>query len=462
MTAERQHTDPEHRAWHQELSEALGEALLTGEQTAAATTDRSGWTEPGLPDAVVRARTVADIQAALRIANAHRVPVVTRGAATGLAGGVTAGAGSIVLDVSGLNRILEIDPAEATARVETGVITADLDAAAGAHGLFYAPDPGSVSISTIGGNIATNAGGLRGAKYGVTRDAVLGLEVVLADGRLIRTGRSTLKGVSGYDLTALFTGSEGTLGVIVSATVRLLPIPAETATAAAYFVDVEAAAAAASAIVAAGVRPTTLEMVDGASLAAIDELSGTDFAQRGGAFLLIQTDGYGAARELEHAVDALRTRATRVDIAADPAEAEQLIAARRLALPAIEARGRMLIEDIAVPRKHLAEVCRQIRAIGEKHDTEVYVVAHAGDGNLHPVFVYQGEQNPIPDNVNRAADEVFQLAIRFGGTLTGEHGVGLLKQRWLADELGEDVLGLSHQVKAVFDPHGILNPGKGI
>lgn len=438
------------------------ELLITGEDAAALRTDRSGWGEPGGPAAVVCARTVEHVQAVLRIAGARGIPVVTRGAASGLAGGASAGEGSIVMDLSSLDKILEIDPVEAVAHVQAGVITAQLDAAARAHGLFYAPDPGSVDISTIGGNIATNAGGLRGVKYGVTRDAVLGLDVVLADGRRIQTGRSILKGVSGYDLTALFTGSEGTLGVVVGATVRLLPMPVETATAAAYFPDIEAAAAGASAIIAAGVRPSTLEMIDEPTLRALDDFTGGELSSRGRAFLLVQADGYGSERELQQAVAAIRPGATRIDIAADPAEAEQLIAARRLALPAIEARGPMLIEDIAVPRRRLAEVCREILAIGRTHDAETYVVAHAGDGNLHPIFVYQEENGVIPEHVNRAADEVFDLAIRHGGTLTGEHGVGLLKQRWLAQELGEDVLKLSHQLKAVFDPAGILNPGKAI
>lgn len=453
----------EDSTWLHELTEVLDEgAVITGEAASLAVTDRSGWTEQGVPSALVRAGSVGDVQATLRIANERRVPVVTRGGASGLAGGAAAGAGTLVLDVSGLQRIIDVDPVEAIAVVEPGVITADLDAEARRYGLFYAPDPGSVAISTIGGNIATNAGGLRGAKYGVTREAVLGLDVVLADGRLIRTGRSTLKGVTGYDLTALFTGSEGTLGVVVGATVRLLPVPAETATAAAYFPDVEAAAAAASAVVASGVRPATLELVDGATLAAIDALANSDLAQRGGAFLLIQTDGYGAAQELQQAVEAIRATASRIDIASDPAEAEQLIAARRQALPAVEARGRSLIEDIAVPRKHLAAAIGGIRKIAERHGVETYIFAHAGDGNIHPIFVYQGLDNEIPEAVNRAADEVFQLAIRYGGTLTAEHGVGLLKQQWVSAELGEDVVGLSRQLKAVFDPHGILNPGKGI
>lgn len=451
--------------WMNELTTALGPAVKTDPQGAPAT-DRSGWVLPGFPSAVVRAREVEDVQATLRIASAHQVEVVTRGGATGLAGGTAAGEGSILLDVSGMDQILNLDAAEAVAHVQPGVITADLDAAARAHGLFFAPDPGSVAISTVGGNIATNAGGLRGAKYGVTRDAVLGLDVVLADGRLIRTGGETIKNVTGYDLTGLFVGSEGTLGVIVGATVRLLPVPVESATAAAYFADFETAAAGASAVVASGVRPVTLELMDGPSLGALDEFRGTDFSTRvpgtDGAFLLIQTDGHGADAQLQAAVAGIKDSALSIEIANDDAAAQLLLSARRDALPAIEARGRMLIEDITVPRRKLAEVCTEVHRIGAQHGVDTYVVAHAGDGNLHPVFIYQGEENEIPANVAAAADDLFELAIRLGGTLTGEHGVGLLKKRWVGQELGEDVVELSHQLKAVFDPAGILNPGKAI
>lgn len=445
------------------LEQGLGETLLTGEETLGWTTDRSGWIGRGAPAAVVRARDVSDVQLTLRTASQHGVPVVTRGASSGLAGGTAAGEGAIVLDLSRMDRILDLDPAEGTAVVEPGVITAELDAAARQHGLFFAPDPGSVAISTVGGNIATNAGGLRGAKYGVTRDAVLGLEVVLADGRLIRTGRSTVKGVTGYDLTALFVGSEGTLGVVVGATVRLLPVPPETATAAAFFTSIEDAAEAASAVVAAGVRPVTLEIVDGPTLRAIDHVQGSSLASEGDAFLLVQTDGYGAVQELDQAVRAVEPSASLVRVAETPEEAERLVFARRQALPSVEWLGKVLIEDIAVPRRHLAAAIRDTRSIAETHEVDAYIFAHAGDGNIHPLLVYpETPDGSVPPSVQQAADEIFQLALRYGGTITGEHGVGLLKQRWLSEELGQDVHALSRSLRQLFDPSGILNPGKAV
>src|SRR5882757_6925541 len=323
--------------------------------------DRSGWVPEGRPFGVALAESVADVRAVLRYAHATGTPVVTRGAGTGLSGGAGATDGSIVLDVSRMNRITEISAVDQLAVVEPGVITADLDRAAAAHGLRYAPDPASAAISTIGGNIATNAGGLRCAKYGVTRDSVLGLEAVLADGTLLRTGRRTVKGVTGYDLTALLTGSEGTLGVITSATLRLRPVPVATATVAAYFGTLEAAADAATSIGAARIVPAMAELLDGPVLAAIDDAQGSDLRGQGEALLLVQCDGAGALAEAEEVVRVLRTaRAASVQVTEDPVEAEALLAARRLALPSIERVGRPLIEDIAVPRSRLAAAVREI------------------------------------------------------------------------------------------------------
>ncbi|MDV7223352.1 FAD-binding oxidoreductase, partial [Streptomyces prunicolor] len=334
--------------------------LATDPRTLAAhTTDRSGTRPDGVPLAVVHARRTEDVTVTLRHANALRVPVVPRGAGTGLSGGASAGEGVLVLDLSGMNRILELSADDQLAVVEPGVITAELDRAAGEHGLRYAPDPASAAISTIGGNIATNAGGLRCAKYGVTRDSVLGLEAVLADGTVVTTGRRTVKGVTGYDLTALLTGSEGTLAVITSATLRLRPVPVATATLAAYFDSFEAAAEASYAIGRAGIVPALAELLDGPVLRAVDPALG----ERGSALLLVQCDGAGAAIEAEQVARVLAPTATNVETTADPVEAESLLAARRLALPALERLGRPLIEDIAVPRSRLAEAVREIRAI---------------------------------------------------------------------------------------------------
>lgn len=431
-------------------------------ELALVATDRSGSPDAGLPALVVRARSVADVQATARFASLHGIPLVSRGAGSGLAGGVVAGTGVIVLDLSTLNRIVEIRPVDHIAIVEAGVITADLDAAAAAHGLFYAPDPGSVDISTIGGNIATNAGGLRGAKYGVTRDAVLALDVVLADGRLVRLGAGTLKHVAGFDLVSLVVGSEGALGIVVGATVRLLPRPATTGTVAAYFHTLEEAADAAVAVRSSGVRPSVLEIVDGATLGAIDDLSGTILRERGEAFLLVQVDGLDVTAELA-AVERALSSATHVESSVDTETSARLLAARRLALPAIEAKGRALIEDIAVPPSRLAEAIRGVHAIAEATGSRIYVFAHAGDGNLHPIIQVDAEAgDELPASALEAAERIFALALELGGTITGEHGVGLLKQAWISRQVGSDVDDIHHAVKKLLDPAGILNPGKAI
>ena len=424
--------------------------------------DRSGWAPDGLPSAVVFPESADEVAAVLRAAHAAGVPVVPRGAGTGLSGAATATDGELVLSTARLNRILELSPEDELAVVQPGVITADLDRAAAEHGLCYAPDPGSVEICTIGGNIATNAGGLRCAKYGVTRESVLGLDIVLADGRRISTGRRTVKGVTGYDLTSLFIGSEGTLGVVVGATVRLLPRPAATATVSAFFDDVETAASAVARIRAHRVRPAIAELLDSATLAAVDAAQGTDFTRRGGALLLVQTDGAGAAAEAEAVLGAVKPTATAVAITDDPAESADLLRARRLALPSLERLGRVLIEDIAVPRSRLAEAVRAVTAIADRHGARVATLAHAADGNLHPIFVLDDPDAPVPEPVWTAAGEVFRTALRLGGTLTGEHGVGLLKKQWVAEELGEPSLAVHRQIKQALDPRGILNPGKAL
>lgn len=424
--------------------------------------DRSGWAPGGAPLGVVRARDVDEVRATLSYASAHGIAVVTRGAGSGLAGAASAGEGALVLDVSALDRILSIDAVDGVARVEPGVVTADLDRAAAAHGLLYAPDPGSIEISTIGGNIATNAGGLRGAKYGVTRDAVLALDVVLADGSLVHVGRETVKGVVGLDLTALVVGSEGSLGVVVGATLRLLPRPRATATAAAFFADVVAAAEASVALARAGLRPSILELVDDRTLAAIDDLRGSDLAGRGGAFLLVQTDGFGAADEIAAVRAVLEPTALSVETTLDPAEGRALATARRDALPAIEARGRVLIEDIAVPRSRLAEAVQRIHAIAAVTGADVYVFAHAGDGNLHPIIRLRDDSDAAAQQADAAAEAVFALALELGGTVSGEHGVGALKRSWARRELGPDVVALQRAVQRVFDPQGILNPGTAL
>ncbi len=442
------------------LRDALGTRVdTTPASLDAARADKSGHAASGTPLAVVHARTVDDVQQTMRIATATATPVVTRGAGTGLAGGANTGTGEIALSVRAMDRILEVRPDDLLAVVEPGILNADLNTALAPHGLWWAPDPASRAISTVGGNIATGAGGLLCAKYGVVRDAVLGLDVVLADGRLVHLGHRTVKGVTGLDLTSLLIGSEGTLGVVVGATLKLRRlVPGEVCTIAAVFADVRSAAEASAAVTATGAQPAIMELMDAASLAAVHALLSLPAPTPGAAQLTIQTDGPVAASEAELIADVLRTRGGTVAVSHDREEGERLLAIRRSMHPAMETLGTTLIEDVSVPRSALPAMFDEIARIERAYGLVIPVVAHAGDGNLHPNFVFPGPD--VPPAVWEAAGELFRAALALGGTLTGEHGVGVLKRRWLADELGDDQWQLQRQIKAVFDPLGILNPGK--
>nr|WP_240630372.1 FAD-linked oxidase C-terminal domain-containing protein [Specibacter cremeus] len=413
------------------------------------------------PAAVVWAETVADVQAVVRGAAAHAVPVVARGAGTGVSGGAHATEGCLVLNLERMNRILELNAADEIARVEPGVVNADLNAAAAAHGLMYAPDPASFKISTIGGNVATNAGGLRCAKYGVTRDAVLALDVVLADGSLIHTGHRTFKGVAGYDLTGLFVGSEGTLGIVVGATVRLRYLPADVRTLAVFFPDVQGAAAGVLVLGAARVQPCILELLDGPSLAELDFRNASTLSDRGGALLLIQFDGLAADREVVIARDALTNLGGNVS-EEDPAEAGYLVELRRNNRGMDVDTENRVGEDVAVPRSQLVRYITALEDMAARHGVGVRVIAHAGDGNLHPTFWVPGMDTGSIAALNRALDESIETALALGGTITGEHGIGQYKLRWLPLEQREDVLELQRRIKDLFDPQGILNPGKAL
>lgn len=452
------------------LREELGGVLsVDADALRDVCADRAGWVSPGLPLAVVAATEIQHVQAAVRIAAEFGVPVVPRGAGTGLAGGAVGTPGSLVISTALMNRILEISPADELAVVEPGVINQHLSDAAAEFGLVFSPDPASKDISSIGGNIATNAGGLLCAKYGVTREAVLGLKVVLADGSLLETGRRNVKGVTGLDLTALLTGSEGTLGIIVEVTVRLRQIaPGLTHTIGAFFPDVTVAARAAAAVTAARLRPSVMELMDTLSLSAIDRLNGSALGERGASFLLVQTDGHGAAAEAAAIVSVVSAQGGDAELALDDEAGERLLAIRRSFHWAISALGEVLIEDVCVPRSRLADMFAAIEGIGLRHGLDIPTIAHAGDGNLHPNFVFErlapgdpaGDEHGVPLLIWAAAEELFQAAISLGGTLTGEHGVGVLKRRWLEAEIGSASLGLQRRIKAAFDPAGIMNPGK--
>ncbi|MCZ2403977.1 FAD-binding protein [Paenarthrobacter sp. Z7-10] len=444
------------------LLQGARNASTSAAARTAANTDRSGYVPQTLPDGVVYAESAQDVVDSMRLASAHRVPIVPRGAGTGLAAGASAQAGEVVLDVSRMNQIISIDPVEQLAVVQPGVLNAEVNAAAAEYGLFYAPDPASTAICSIGGNIATNAGGMWCAKYGVTRESVLSLKVVLADGRVLQTGRNTIKGVTGYDLNALIIGSEGTLGIVVEAILRLRPRPVRTETLAAYFPDVETAGRAASAITAAHIQPSILELMDGPTLDAVDRAEGTRHRELGGAFILAQTDGYGAHLELDEVARAIDPFATSVHRAADQLEADALLKARRDAIPALEKLGRVSIGDIAVPRNRLAEAFAGLDDIAARTGVRIFSVAHAADGNLHPMIVVDPAESITEGPAKSALSDMFHLARRLGGTLTGEHGVGLLKRQWIGEELGETSLELQRAIKDAFDPTGILNPGKGI
>ncbi|MGV8884035.1 MAG: FAD-binding oxidoreductase [Microbacteriaceae bacterium] len=441
------------------LSDELGDIVSFDEgELEAARADKSGHVSDSAPLGIVHASSIEDVQRTLRFATATRTPVVTRGAGTGLAGGASASAGELVLSTIRMNRIREVSLDDELAVVEAGVINGDLNTHLHASGLWFAPDPASRAISTIGGNLATNAGGLLCAKYGVTRESVLGLTAVLADGRVMSFGHRTVKGVTGLDLAGLMIGSEGTLGVIVEATLKLQPLPrGETCTIGAWFSTVEHAARAASVITASGIRPAIMELLDPHAMRAIASYLSLE-VRDAQTYLLVQTDGHGAGVGSEQALSIIHSLGGDAESTTDPAESARLFGMRRAFHPAMEAMGTVLIEDVCVPRSALPSMFHAITEISERYNVQIATVAHAGDGNLHPNFVFQGTD--VPPEVWNAAHDMFQAALRLGGTLTGEHGVGLLKRRWLEDELGSEQLELQRSIKRVFDPEGILNPGK--
>ncbi|MER6992628.1 FAD-linked oxidase C-terminal domain-containing protein [Saccharopolyspora hirsuta] len=425
--------------------------------------DRAGFCPAGTPAVLVRARSTEDVSTTLAWAHRNRVPVVPQGARSGLSGAANALDGCILLSLEKMDRILDIDVSEQVAVVQPGVVNGVLAAKVAEHGLFYPPDPGSRSISTIGGNVATNAGGMCCVKYGVTGDFVRGLEVVLADGRVMRTGRRTAKGVAGYDLTHLVVGSEGTLGVVTEVTVALRPAAAQPLTAVAFFPTITDAVRTVAGYLGEGYRPSVLEFMDRPTVNAVQKIADLGFPDGMAGMLLVQSDrGDAAPGELAAFEKVARVnQASEVVVADDPAEGELLMQARRLVGDAHEQLGlTVLVDDVCVPRRNLVNLVEGLGRIAEQYRVQVLCAGHAGDGNMHPVVAFNSDDAEETVRAHQAFDAIMELGLDLGGTITGEHGVGHLKRRWLGEELDEAALSAQRAIKAALDPHNILNPGR--
>jgi glycolate oxidase len=416
------------------------------------------------PSAVVFPRTTDQVAKCVKVAAAAGTPIVTRGSGTGLSGGSVPTPGCLVVCLTQMDAILDVDPRNLTLTAQPGAVTLRIDEAAARHGLFYPPDPGSLRISTIGGNVAENSGGLRGLKYGVTRDYVMGLEVVLADGRIARLGSRCVKDVAGYSLKDLFIGSEGTLGIITEVLLKLVPRPAARRTLLALYDRIEDAAETVSAIVAARIIPCTLEFLDRMTAGCVEEYARVGLPTDCEAVLLMETDGHPAAvadeaEQMEALARAHRAREVRA--ARDPAEALQLASARRNAFAALaRRRPTTILEDVTVPRSELATMVAYIAETAASFDLQIGTFGHMGDGNLHPTFLTDERDADEMGRVHRALDAIVRRTLELGGTITGEHGVGLAKKPWLRQQMGDAGLGLMRQVKQALDPNGLLNPGK--
>lgn len=426
--------------------------------------DRSTGTEAGQPFAIAFPRTTEQVAAIMAAAHSNRVPVVPRGAGSGLTGGSNAIDGSLILCLERMRQVRTVDVANGYVETEPGILNTELREHVAKHGLWYAPDPASKDFCSIGGNVNTNAGGLCCVKYGVTRDAVLGLEVVLADGSISRFGRRTVKGVAGYDLAGLMVGSEGTLGIVTMARLRLRPLPPPAVTVVALFDGVGAAGRAVEQIMATS-TPSMLELLDRTTMQAVEEWRPSGLPVEAGALLLAQSDlaGSGADNEAEAILAAcLAAGAMEGYRSEDPEQAEMLLGARRMAIQALEAKGDWLLDDVAIPRSALAAAVSEIEEVAARHDVLIGTFGHAGDGNLHPTIVTPRGDADAAARGMAAFDDILSVALRHGGTITGEHGVGLLKRRALAEELDEPARDLHPRIKEAFDPRGILNPGKSL
>lgn len=425
--------------------------------------DRAADPDAGTALAVVRPTRTEEVQTVLRWASGHGVAVVPRGAGTGLSGGATAVDGGIVLSTERM-RDITVDTATRTAVVQPGLLNAEVKRAVAAHGLWYPPDPSSFEICSIGGNIATNAGGLCCVKYGVTTDYVLGLQVVLADGTAVRLGGPRLKDVAGLSLTKLFVGSEGTLGVVTEVTLKLLPAQHGPCTVVASF-DSVAAAAEAVVTITGKIRPSMLEFMDAVAINAVEDKLKMGLDRNAAAMMVAASDerGPAGAEDAEFMAQVFAdSGANEVFSTSDPQEGEAFVAARRYAIPAVEAKGTLLLEDVGVPLPALADLVAGIEKIAAHRQVMISVIAHAGDGNTHPLIVFDPADADMARRADLAFGEIMDLAVTLGGTITGEHGVGRLKRPWLAGQIGPEALELNRRIKAALDPAGILNPGAGI
>jgi glycolate oxidase len=415
------------------------------------------------PDGVIVPGNRDEISKIMRVANREKINIIPRGAGTNICGSSVAREGGIIITFHRLNKILEIEPENMCAVVQPGVVNADLQKAVTGYGLMYPPDPASMFVSTIGGNVALNAGGPRGVKYGVTRDYLLGLEVVLPSGEVIRTGGKALKNVSGYDLTRLMCGSEGTLGILTEIILRLVPSAPAKATLQAIYSDLDDAATTVSAIIGAGIVPTTLELIDRTVLDVISNYGGARFSKEAEALLLIEVDGEDVLVEAQgkRIEEFCKERgAVQVERANTPEEAEKLWQARRTAFGAVASlRPNCIVEDATVPVKMLPAIIRKIVEITNKYDLQIGVLAHAGDGNLHPLIMTDLRDREEMARVDKAMEELYEAAIGMGGTLSGEHGIGIAKDRFMRMEFNQASIDLMRGIKRVFDPNNILNPG---
>jgi len=426
--------------------------------------DRAVFEGAGTAAVLVSPETTSEVVAVVEAANAVDVPIVPRGAGTGLVGGANAVDGCVILSLHRMTKILDIDVTNRTARLQPGVINHDLKAAVARAGLFYPPDPASFEMSSVGGNVATNAGGLCCVKYGVTRDYVMGLEVVLASGEIMRTGRETIKSTTGLDLTGLFVGSEGLLGIITEILVKLVPAPPQPRTAVAYFNELKPAGAAVAEIFRAGHEPALMEVIDQAALRQVDKVYNMGLDTDAACLLLMQTAGDHDDESIRGIASICEANgATFVHHVSDPDEGDMFIEVRRRVWPALEKLGKALLpEDVAVPRERLAELLAGIVTIGAKHRIDLPTIGHAGDGNMHPLLVFDGND---PDEVARAKaafGDIVGLSLRLGGTIAAEHGVGTLKRSFLADELDPVQLAVQRRIRDTLDPHGRFNPGKAL